>query len=299
MQRRDFLLGGLAAGAATMASPSTAAQEAGAKRQFKLRYGPHFGMFRHSAGDDLLDQLRFMADQGFTAFEDNGMRGREPQMQEKIGAELDRLGMQMGVFVANSKGFGSASFVRGKKKDTERFVKEMGEAVETAKRVNATWCTVVPGELEPRLEPGYQTANLVDMLRRAAEVCEPSGLVMVLEPLNPWRDHPRQFLTKIPQAFEICRAVDSPSCKILFDIYHQQITEGQLIATITANIDKIGHFHVADVPGRNEPGTGEINYVNVFKAIAGTDYDGYIGLEYRPTIDAAETLRNTLSIAGL
>ena len=72
MQRRDFLLGGLAAGAATMASPSTAAQEAGAKRQFKLRYGPHFGMFRHSAGDDLLDQLRFMADQGFTAFEDNG-----------------------------------------------------------------------------------------------------------------------------------------------------------------------------------------------------------------------------------
>ena len=288
MQRRDFLLGGLAAGAATMASPSTAAQEAGAKRQFKLRYGPHFGMFRHSAGDDLLDQLRFMADQGFTAFEDNGMRGREPQMQEKIGVELDRLGMQMGVFVANSKGFGSASFVRGKKKDTERFVKEMGEAVETAKRVNATWCTVVPGELEPRLEPGYQTANLVDMLRRAAEVCEPSGLVMVLEPLNPWRDHPRQFLTKIPQAFEICRAVDSPSCKILFDIYHQQITEGNLIPNIDLAWSEIGYFQVGDNPGRKEPGTGEINYTNVFRHIHRKGFEGVLGMEHGNSLGGAE-----------
>jgi hydroxypyruvate isomerase len=95
-------------------------------------------------------------------------------------------------------------------------------AVEVAKRVNAKWTTVVPGRYDLGLEWDYQTANVIDNLKRLAEILEQAGLVMVLEPLNPWKDHPGLFLTKVPQAFQICRAVGSPSCKILFDMYHQK-----------------------------------------------------------------------------
>ena len=111
---------------------------------------------------------------------------------------------------------------------------------------------------------------------------------MVLEPLNPWRDHPRQFLTKIPQAFEICRAVDSPSCKILFDIYHQQITEGNLIPNIDLAWSEIGYFQVGDNPGRKEPGTGEINYKNVFRHIHRKGFEGVLGMEHGNSLGGAE-----------
>ena len=105
-------------------------------------------------------------------------------------------------------------------------------------------------------------------------------MVMVLEPLNWWANHAGQFLTGIPQAYEICRAVDSPSCKILFDIYHQQITEGNLIPNIDKAWDEIGYFQVGDNPGRNEPGTGEINYLNVFRHLKARNYSGIIGMEH-------------------
>src|SRR5512134_3620679 len=112
--------------------------------------------------------------------------------------------------------------------------------------------TVVPGSLSERMEMGYQTAHVVDALRRGAGVFEPHGLVMVLEALNPWTEHPGQFLTKIPQAYEVCRAVNSPSCKILMDLYHQQITEGNLIPNIDRAWSEIAYFQVGDNPGRNE-----------------------------------------------
>ena len=152
--------------------------------------------------------------------------------------------------------------------------------MEVAKRVNATWMTVVPGHLDLRLEPDYQTANVVETLRRAAEILEPHGLVMVLEPLNPFRDHPGLFLTKIPQAYLICRAVDSPACKILFDIYHQQITEGNLIPNIERAWDEIGYYQIGDNPGRNEPTTGEINYRRVFEYIHRKGFQGVLGMEH-------------------
>jgi hydroxypyruvate isomerase len=102
---------------------------------------------------------------------------------------------------------------------------------------------------------------------------------MVLEPLN-FRDHPGLFLSESPQAYEICKAVDSPSCKILFDIYHQQIQEGNLIPNIEKCWDEIGYFQIGDNPGRNEPTTGEINYTNVFKYIHSRGYDGILGMEH-------------------
>jgi hydroxypyruvate isomerase len=192
---------------------------------------------------------------------------------------MTRLGMLMGVFVAYAD-FKSTSFVTDKKDIRDMLVQRMKEAVEVAKRVNAKWCTVVPGAFDTGLEWDYQTANTIENLKWCAEVCEPSGLVMVLEPLNAWRNHPGLFLTKIPQAYQICKAVNSPSCKILDDLYHQQVTEGNLIPNIDIAWSEIAYFQVGDNPGRKEPTTGEINYLNVFKHIHSKGFKGIVGMEH-------------------
>jgi hydroxypyruvate isomerase len=144
--------------------------------------------------------------------------------------------------------------------------------------------TVVPDHVDPRIQPYFQMAHVVETLRQASQILEPHELVMVMEPLN-FRDHPGMFLTEIPQAYMICRAVDSPSCKTLFDIYHQQIQEGNIIPNIDAAWDEIAYFQVGDVPGRNEPTTGEINYRRIFEHIHRKGFDGIIGMEHGKSID--------------
>jgi hydroxypyruvate isomerase len=207
------------------------------------------------------------------------MMGRPKELQEKIRGAMNRAGMTMGVFVAYAD-FGNRTFVHDDKAVRSMLVSRMREAVDVARRVDAKWCTVVPALYDPRLEWDYQTANVIDHLKACAEVCEPAELVMVLEPLNPWRDHPGMFLTKIAQAYQICRAVDSPSCKILDDLYHQQITEGNLIPNIDLAWSEIAYFQVGDNPGRKEPTTGEINYRNVFRHIHSKGFAGIIGMEH-------------------
>lgn len=278
MNRRTFLASAGAAAMAMGVARDTQSASA-AKRTFKLKYAPHFGMFKHHAPGGELDELKFMADEGFFALEDNGMPGKPVEEQEAIAKEMTRLGIEMGVFVADAD-FKNKTFVSNNPEDRERIVNSMKNAVEIAKRVNAKWCTVVPGVFDPKLEWDYQTANCIENLKHAAGVCEPHGLIMVLEPLNAWTDHPGLFLTKIPQAYQICRAVGSPSCKILDDLYHQQITEGNLIPNIERAWDEIAYFQIGDNPGRDEPTTGEINYRNVFKHIHGKNYTGIMGMEH-------------------
>jgi hydroxypyruvate isomerase len=280
MRRRDFLTGGLASAAALAASASplrAAPTGAAASAEFRLKYAPHFGMFKASAGDDPIAQLRFMADQGFRAIEDNGMMGRPVAEQEKIGSELARLGMTMGVFVLNAYKNGDVSYVTGKPEVTERVLASAKEAVEVAKRVNAKWITVVPGNFERRMPIGVQTANVVQTLRRAADVFEPHGLVMVLEPLS---DTPDLFLRTADQTYEICKAVDSPSCKILYDIYHMQRNRGNLIPMLDSVWDEVAYLQIGDNPGRNEPTTGEVNYRNIFRHVHGKGYQGVLGMEH-------------------
>src|SRR5262245_31540333 len=210
MQRREFLKAGGAslAGAVASSAIGSAAQAASAKREFKLKYAPHFGMFEASAGKDLVDQLRFAADHGFTAWEDNGMKGRSSQEQEKLGRAMEQLGITMGVSVAAAAGaFNKVTFAGNDKAVWDSVLQEIRESVDVAKRVGAKWMTVVPGHYDDRLEWDYQTANCIELLKRCSEIFEPHGLVMVLEPLNWWTDHPGLFLHKIPQAYQICRAV--------------------------------------------------------------------------------------------
>ena len=248
-------------------------------KTFNLLYAPHFGMFKDSAGTDPVDQLKFMYDAGFRAMEDNGMKNRDIKTQERIASTMANLGMKMGVFVAHTIFWNEPSLTSGKQDKLDQFIQEIKESVDVAKRVNAKWMTVVPGFVDLSQELGYQTANVVEALRRASEILEPHGLIMVLEPLN-YMDHPGLFLNKAAQAYEVCRAVNSPACKILFDIYHQQKHEGNLIPNIDRAWDEIAYFQCGDNPGRNEPTTGEINYLNVFKYIYSKSKEMIIGMEH-------------------
>ena len=249
------------------------------KNTFNLNYAPHLGMFKNTVGDDPIDQINYMADLGFRAFEDNGMSSRSVDLQNKISKTLENRGMKMGVFVAHKIYWDKPNLSSGDDDYRNEFLNYIETSVGVAKRVNAKWMTVVPGHLDLRKDMSYQTSNVVETLKRACDILEPHGLVMVLEPLN-FRDHPGLFLTESPQAFQICKAVDSPSCKILFDIYHQQIQEGNLIPNIDDTWDEIAYFQIGDNPGRNEPTTGEINYKNVFKFIFEKGYDGILGMEH-------------------
>ena len=249
------------------------------KNKFNLNYAPHFGMFKHSAGEDLIDQLNFMADEGFTAFEDNNLKKRSISDQNKIASTLTKRNLRMGVFVAHSIYWKEPNLASGNIDKREEFLKEIRESVEVAKRVNAKWMTVVPGYKDLRIKDSYQQTNVIDSLKYACDILEPYDLTMVLEPLN-FRNHPGLFLTESPQAFEICKAINSKSCKILFDIYHQQIQEGNLIPNIDLCWDEISYFQIGDNPGRNEPTTGEINYKNIFKFIYNKGFKGILGMEH-------------------
>lgn len=285
--RRSFIKRATTTGAAFLAAPAVFGSEPVSKWRkatdatspFKLKYAPYIGMFHEHAGKDIIDNIRFCYDMGFRAMFDNGLMGRPVEDQVKIANELQRLGMELGPFVLYAD-FSVTSFVLNKPETREMLINKMKEGIEVAKRTGAKWALVVPGRYDERLHRDIQTANVFDNLRYCCDVMEPAGLTIVLEPLNTLRDHPGLFLTGIPQSYAICRAVNRPVCKMVEDIYHQQITEGNLIPNIEAAWSEIAAFHCGDTPGRNEPTTGEINYKNVFKYIYGKKYQGVICLEH-------------------
>ena len=280
MDRRSFIVAGAIAGAGLGPMASNLEAQDTAKKPFKLKYAPHHGFFKHHAGEDYLGQVQFAAEVGFRAWEDNGMMGRPVDFQKKAGIMMEKLGIEMGVFVAHAA-FGSNDMVTKTDQGYQDHLRNiMKNAVECAKRVNAKWCTVVPSTVNNKLEHDYQMANCVENLKVMAEVCEPSGLVMVLEPLNWWANHDGLFLNKIPQAYLVCKAVGSPSCKILDDLYHQQVQEGNLIPNMDKAWSEISYIQVGDNPGRNEPTSGEINYNNIFKWLHNKGYQGIIGMEH-------------------
>ena len=291
MQRRKFLHNSFLSGAAVLTAGQSFASE---KKQylqtenkpFNLDYAFHDGMFKNNGGEDFLDQIKWAYDQGFRSIEDNGMMGRPVEQQKKIGDLLAKLGMKMGVFVITSDNWHwKTSLTTGKQEFIDRMIKDCKEAVEVAKRVNAKWMTVVPGNYERSLSQDMQTANVIMALRKGADILAPQGLVMVLEALS---DNPDLFLRGTHQTFMICKAVNSPACKFLFDMYHMQRNEGNIIANIDKVWDETGYFQIGDNPGRKEPGTGEMNYKNIFKHIYNKGYKGILGMEHGNSISGKE-----------
>jgi len=294
--RRTFIRKAAGAGAALIAAPVlmqgarpgfAGRRATDAVEPFKLKYAPGLGMFREHAGDDPLDNIRFAQDMGFRAVFDNGLMERPAAEQEKISRELSNRNMDLGPFVLYAD-FGVTSFVLDKPEVREMLAANMKEGVETAKRTGARWALVVPGRYDERLHRDYQTANVIDNLRFCCDIVEKEGLTIVLEPLNTLRDHPGLFLTGIPQSYQVCRSVNRKSCKLLDDMYHQQITEGNIIPNIDMAWSEIAAFHIGDNPGRKEPTTGEMNYLNIFSHIHSKGYDGVLCMEHGRSLPGRE-----------
>lgn len=278
MQRRQFLQQGFMAGTAFTLPGGIPSISNEQPKTFHLNYAFHDGMFAQHAGKNFLDQIRFGYDQGFRAIEDNGMMERTPQEQQQIGDLLEKLGMKMGVFVVTSEAWHwKTSLASGKQEFIDRMEKDCKTAVEVAKRCRATHMTVVPGNYDRSLSVDMQLANVIMALKKASAILEPHQLTMVLEPLS---DNPDLFLRHSHQTYMVCKAVGSASCKILYDIYHMQRNEGDLIKNIDRCWEEIGYLQIGDNPGRKEPGTGEIHYQNVFKHIYNKGYKGILGMEH-------------------
>jgi hydroxypyruvate isomerase len=285
MERRKFVQQSvLAAGATFFATNNLFANRKKynsnnqlAEKPFNLNYGIHDGMFKNNGGNDFIDQIKYAYDMGFRAIEDNGMMGRTPEMQKKIGDTLSKLGMAMGVFVLNKGGNGANTLAAGKPEFVDVFLKGCRDAIEVSKRINGKLTTVVPGDFERRLPMGIETGNVISALRKGADILEKENIIMVLEPLS---DTPDLFLRNSDQTYMICKGVNSPSCKILFDMYHMQRNEGNIIPNIDRCWDEIAYFQIGDNPGRKEPTTGEMNYKNIFKHIYEKGYRGVLGMEH-------------------
>ena len=292
--RRSFLTTAAAAGAAFIAAPallsgrSPGAVIPDAEKPFTLRYAPSLGSFPELSGSkDPVDEIKFMFDMGFRALFDNGFPGRPEADQDRIAGEVHRLGMMMGPWVLYAD-FSKKSFVLDDPEVREMIGGLMKKAVEIGRRTGFKSALVVPGRYDERLHPDYQRSNVIENLKYCAEFAEPEGITIVIEPLNTLRDHPGLYLTQMPQAYQICAAVNNQSVKIVEDMYHQQITEGNLIPNIETCWDQIAAFHVGDNPDRNEPGTGEINYRNIFKYLRSREYEGVICMEHGKSIKGRE-----------
>ena len=293
VSRRHFLAGASTLAAALSVPQILTAQEASSSvAKFNLPFAPHPGMFKALAGDDVIAQIRFAASQGFTAWEDNGMPNRTKEEQEKIGAVLKELGMQMGVFVGYGN-FDAPVFTRANHPERKQVLAKIKKSAEICKRIGAKFFTVVPGSMDQqsnegnwnkygggRLREGVQTANAIELLRECSKILEPDGLVMVLEPLNWESNHGGVFLRTTDQAYAICKAVNSPSCKILYDMYHEQISAGNIINTMNQCWSEIAYLQCGDNPGRKEPGSGEMHYANIFAHVATKSTDMIIGMEH-------------------
>ena len=282
MKRRNFVQSSMLAGASLLTTGvlnvvPACSHITDTDKPFRLNYGIHDGMFKNHAGDDFIDQIKFAHDRGFRAIEDNGMAKRPADQQKKIGDALARLGMAMGVFVQPSLGNDTNLLASGKAEHLDKFIASCMEAVEVAKRINSKLVTVVPGDFVRNLPIGVQTANVIEAMKKGTAIVEPHGLIIVMEPLS---DNPDLFLRTPDQAYAICKAVGSPSCKILYDMYHVQRNQGNIIPTLDLVYDEIGYYQIGDNPGRKEPGTGEVNYKNIFKHIYDKGYKGVLGMEH-------------------
>jgi len=236
-------------------------------------------------GIDPVKAMKSVKDAGYDAFEFWGWSNKDVNA---IGGAMKEYGLTLAAMCTKSVALNEPS-LRGE------FVEGFKETAAVAAKLNVkTIIATVGNETDaPRAD---QHKSIVDGLKECAPIAEANGLTIVFEPLNTLVNHMGYYLWSADEAFEIEDEVGSPNIKILYDIYHQQIMDGNLIDRITKNISRIGHFHSAGVPGRNELYKGEINYTEVFRAIDKTDYAGYVGLEYAPVDDVTQGLKKIAAL---
>jgi hydroxypyruvate isomerase len=180
----------------------------------------------------------------------------------------------------------------------DAFLSALKGLIPAAQRLQCKQIILLSGKLIEGAPAGSQHAASIEALKHAADVLSSAGLVAVIEPIDRI-ENPTIYLDGVTEAFEIVKAVDSPHVKVLYDVYHEQRQFGNLIEKFEAHIDQVGLIHIADVPGRHEPGTGEINYLNIYRKLAQLGYKGTIAMEFYPTGDIVETLRRARDQARL
>ncbi len=276
MKRREFIRNSaLTYGALALTAREVIGYQTKKASKYHLRYAPHLTIVSKEL--TIPKRLELIAEHGFDATEYNGLLNHPLSEVEEIRKKMDSLGIEMGIFVANPGGWKTAGLVDAKQHPA--FLEEIKKTIEYHKVIGNKSVTTLTGPALPGVSRSTQRRNAIEGLKRAADLLAKTDLALVVEPLNHI-DHPGFFMTYSDELAEIIAAVNSKNVRMLFDLYHLQITEGNLINNFRAYASLVGYIQTGDVPGRKEPGTGEVNYRNVFKAIYDTGYRGIIGMEH-------------------
>ena len=252
-------------------------------------------------GTDTSEKIRKVKKLGFEAVEfwfwDHEFTGKSLIPDKKNIREISSVCKDLNItitdVVVNSPDGMIGGFLT-KSEDRIKYLERLKETIDIANKLNCKKLITCTGNEITGKTFQQQFDSVVHTLSEAAEIVNKEGITLILEPLNSHVDHPGYFLTSAATGFDIVRRVNNPALKLLYDVYHMQIMEGNLIASIKENISLIGHFHSAGVPGRNEIYSGEINYASVMNAINVSGYEGYFGLEYWPTEQEEISLSKTL-----
>lgn len=253
---------------------------------WKVRLAPNLGlnsletpMFLASVGGtDPVAHVAFIADQGFAGVEDNFLKLRSAKDQERIGRALLQRGLAMGCFVANPESWSMPLWVSRDGDARAKLRADLDTSIEAAQRTGGRVMTVLSG-FDAKLPRPFQIAALIDNLRRLAPAAEKAGVVLGLEACNSW-EYPMLFLNDVREAYAVATAVDSPAVGVIFDVYHVQMMTGDVIRNLQRCRDRIVAVQIADNPGRTEPGTGELNWSNLFRALNQMAYEGLVELEH-------------------
>ncbi|MFN7947550.1 MAG: TIM barrel protein [Blastocatellia bacterium] len=284
MERRDFIrtaagitLGAVAADSAAIESSAAPVKPKG---KYHIRYAPHLTILSDQKRPDYLtipQRLELVAEHGFDAVEYNSLYQHPFSEIEEIRKKMDSLGIEMGIFVCNPDGWTDAGVVNPK--HHEKFLQQVRRAIEIHKIIGNRSVTTLTGMAVPGMSRSVARANIVDGFKKAADLLAPTKLRLVVEPLNHL-DHPGFYMTHADELYEVIDRVNSPNVRMLFDLYHLQITQGNLINSFRQCVKLVGYIQSGDVPGRKEPGTGEVNYRNVLKAIYDAGYTDILGMEH-------------------
>lgn len=220
---------------------------------------------------------------------------------DRVRAVIDESGVAQSALLFQSHNADKAALIANQhgivwEDAADAFASSIEETLVAALKMNVKNIVVTTGNERSDVSRYVQHTNVVTALRKGADIVRGSGVQLVLEPLNVLVNHKGYYLVTTAESVDIIDEVGSPDVRVLYDVYHQQISEGNVIDTIRNNISKIGHIHTGDVPGRQEPGTGELNYRNIFKAIAETGYDGFVTFECGRSVDADTVCRNMLAL---
>jgi hydroxypyruvate isomerase len=243
-----------------------------------------------------LDRIKQAAALGYDAVEFWNWNNKD---MDAIKKTVQEVGIKIASFQSNLGG----TLIHPEQR--EGFIQGIKQSLEKAQQMGVESMFLLTDELGddrsvryqyPELTTEQKYQSVLDGLKALAPLAEAAGVTLVLEPLNIHVDHPGYFLNRSAAGFNLVREVNSPHIRLLYDIYHMQVMEGNLIDTLTRNLDLIGHIHVADVPGRHQPGSGEINYANVMKCLRQAGYSSYVGMEFEPTIASSEAAAEALAL---